>query len=72
MTWSLTTAGLPHAGANSKPHNYKQRVQKKKDLPIKCVLTGKQFEGSDEKRTETVFSTFQKNPVEFKDSERVN
>ena len=25
--------GLPRAGANSKPHRYKQNVQKMKDLP---------------------------------------
>ena len=32
------------AGANSKPHHYKQKVQKMKDLPKTWVLTGKQFE----------------------------
>ena len=29
----LKLAGLPRAGANSKPHHYKQNVQKKNDLP---------------------------------------
>ena len=33
MTWSLTLAGLPRAGANSKPHDYNQKVQKMKGLP---------------------------------------
>ena len=27
MTWSLTIAGLPRAGANSKPHRYKQSTE---------------------------------------------
>ena len=44
MTWSLTLTGLPRAGANSKPHHYKQKVQKMKDIPKTWVLTGKQFE----------------------------
>ena len=34
MTWSLTLAGLPRAGANSKPHHYKQKVQKMKGLSV--------------------------------------
>ena len=58
MTKSVTPAGLPRAGANSKPHHYKQTVQKMKDLPRSWVLTGKQFEDfRREKRTETLFST---------------
>ena len=44
MTWPLTLAGLPCASAFSKPHDYKQNVQKMKGLLKKCVLTGKQFE----------------------------
>ena len=28
MTWSLTLAGLPRAGAHSKPHDYKQKYKK--------------------------------------------
>ena len=43
-TWSLTLAGLARAGAISKPHHYKQKVQKMKDLTETWVLTGKQFE----------------------------
>ena len=27
MTWPLTLAELPRAGLNSKPHDYKQKVQ---------------------------------------------
>ena len=44
MTWPKTLAGLPRAGAISKPHDYKQNLQKMKDLLKKWVLTGKQFE----------------------------
>ena len=38
------TAGLPRAGANSKPHHYKQKWQKMKDLPKIWVSTWKPFE----------------------------
>ena len=44
MTRSMTLAGLPRAGANSKPHRYKQNVQKRKDLPKTWVLGGQQGE----------------------------
>ena len=44
MTRSVTLAGLPRAGANSKPHRYKQKVKKFKDLPKTWVLSRKQFE----------------------------
>ena len=50
MTWSLTLAGLPHAGAKLKPHDCKQYVQKMKDLPKKWVLRGKQFEDFGRKK----------------------
>ena len=42
MTWSLTLAGLPRAGAKSKLHDFKQKVQKTKGFPKTWVLTGKQ------------------------------
>ena len=32
MTWPMTLAALPRAGAISKPHDYKENVQKMKDL----------------------------------------
>ena len=32
MTWLLTLAELPRAGTNSKPHHYKQKLQKTKTL----------------------------------------
>ena len=44
MTWPLTLAGLPRAGAISKSHDYKQNVQKKKGLLKKLVSTENQFE----------------------------
>ena len=44
MTKSVTTAGLPWAGAKSKPLHYKQKVQKIKDHSKTSVLTVKQFE----------------------------
>ena len=73
MTRSMTLAGLPRAGANSKPHRYKQNVQKMKDLPKHGFQMENSVKISDEKkRTETLFSTFQKNPMEHKDSERVS
>ena len=73
MTKSVTLAGLPRAGANSKPHRYKQKVQKMKGLPKTWVLRGKQFEDfRRKKRTETLFSTFQKNPVGHQDPKAVN
>ena len=56
MTWSLTLAELPRAGANSKPDHHKQKVQKTKDIPKTCVLMGKQFEDlRQKKRTESFF-----------------
>ena len=73
MTKSVTLAGLPRAGANSKPHRYKQKVKKMKGLPKTWVLRGKQFEDfRRKKRTETLFSTFQKNPVGHQDPKAVN
>ena len=60
----MTLAGLPRAGKNSKPHHYKQKVQKMKVLPKTWVLRGKQFEDfRRKKRAETLLSTFQKTPA---------
>ena len=44
MTRSLTLAELRRADEISKPHHYKQKVQKTKDILKTWVLTGKQFE----------------------------
>ena len=59
MTWSLALARLPRAGANSKPHDYKQKVQRMKDLPKTCVLTGKQFKDFRRKKTTFLVPTKQ-------------
>ena len=61
MTWSLTLAGLTRAGVNSKTHDYKQKVQKMKDLPNSWVLTGKQFEDfRQQKEQKNIFRPFKK------------
>ena len=52
MTWPMTLAGLRRAGAFSKPHDYKQNVQKKKGFLKKWVLTGKQFEDFRQKSSQ--------------------
>ena len=56
MTWSLTLAGLPRAGANSKPHHYKQKVEKMKDLPKTWVSRRKQFEDFRRKKEQEHYS----------------
>ena len=58
------TAGLPHIGKNSKPHRYKQNVQKMKDLPKTWVLRGKQFEDFRRKEEQKHYSGPFKKPVE--------
>ena len=57
MTWSPTLAEPSRAGANSKPHHYKQNVRKTKDTPTPWVLTGKRFE--DFRRKEEQKRNFQ-------------
>ena len=51
MTWPRTLAGLPRAGTISKPHDYKQKVQKIKGFPKTWVLTAKQFENIKPKKS---------------------
>ena len=55
-------AGLPSAGANSKPSHYKRKVQKKKDLQKIWVLTGKQFEDFRQKNDQNQYSRPFKKP----------
>ena len=45
----MTLAWLPRAGAISKPHDYKQNVQKKKNLLKQWVLTGNSLKPSNQK-----------------------
>ena len=59
MTWSLTLSGLPRAGANSKPHDFKQKVQKTKGFPKTWVLTGKQFKDFRRKKNKFLAQTKQ-------------
>ena len=49
MTSPLTLAGLPRAGAISKPHDYKQNVLKLKGLLKKWVLTRNSLKISNQK-----------------------
>jgi len=49
MTWSLTLAGLPRAGATNNPTITKKRY-KKKDLSKIWVSTGKPFEDFNGKK----------------------
>ena len=56
---SLTPVELPRAGKNSKPPQYKQKLQQTEDLRKIWVSTVKQFEDfRQKKRRETLFSTF--------------
>ena len=48
MTWPMTLAGLPRAVANSKPHDYKQNVQKMKCPLKKWALTGNSLKFSNQ------------------------
>ena len=60
MTCSLMLAGLPRADANSKPHDYKQKVLKMKDLPKTWVSSSNSLKISDEKKN--ISSLNQKTP----------
>ena len=70
--WSPTLTGLTLAGANSKPHHYKQKVEKIKDIPKTWVLRRKQFEYFRRKKEQEYNSPSFKKPVEHKDPESVN
>ena len=47
---------LPGAGANSKTHHCKQKVQELKDIPNTWVLMGKQFEDFRRKKKQKHYS----------------
>ena len=60
----MTLAGLPRAGAISNPHDYKENLQKMKDLLKKWVSTRKYFENFKPKKPKypvNVWRTKQKN-----------
>ena len=63
MTWRLTLAGLPRAGANSKPYDYKQKVQETKERQ-KMNFTenlSRDFRPKETKNPVIVWRTKQKN-----------
>ena len=62
MTWSMTLAEPPRAGADSKPHHCKQKVHKTKDIRKTWVLKGKQFEDSRRKKNSNIIFDLSKNP----------
>ena len=65
MTWSPMLAGILSAGANSKPHNYKQRLQKIGGLPENMGFKEKQCEDFRQKKQQKQYSgLFKKNPLE--------
>ena len=43
-----------------------------KDISKTWVLTGNSLKISDKKITKTIFSTFQKKPVDYKDPKNIN
>ena len=61
MTWSLTLSGLPREGTILKLRQYKQKLQKMKDLSKTWVLSWEHFEDLRRKKTENLLLTFQKN-----------
>ena len=56
MTWSLTPLELPLAGGNSKPHHYKHKLQKTKDIPKTWGFNGEIFEVLIQEKKQKHFS----------------
>ena len=54
MTKSVTLAALHLAGENSKMHPYKQKVQKKKDLPKTAFDQENSLKIADEKKNRNI------------------
>ena len=61
MTWPMTLAGLPRAGGISKPHDYKQNVQKMKNLLKKWASTRNSLKFSNPKTRKNHSSFGEKN-----------
>ena len=72
MTWSLTLAGLPRAGRNSKRHHYKQIVHKMKNISKTWVLTENNLKFSDEKNEQKHYFDLSKTPVRHQDLGAIN
>ena len=62
MAKSMKPAKLSRAGANSRPHHYKQKVQKMKDPSKTWVLTGKLFEDFRRKKNKNESLDLSKKP----------
>ena len=62
MTWSLTLAELPHAGENSKPHDYKQKYKKCRTFRKQVFQRENSLNISAKKGTETKELDVSKNP----------
>ena len=61
MTKSMTLAGLPRAGANSKPHRYKQST-KNEELFENMSFSKNPFEDFNEKKQYKIFHLEQTTP----------
>ena len=59
---SWTPAGLPRAGENSKPHQYKHKLQKTKDFPKTWGFNGEIFEDFRQKKEQKHYSRSFKKP----------
>ena len=62
MTWSLTPLELPCAGENSKPHQYKHKLQKTKDFPKTWGFNGEYFEDFRQEKEQKHYSRPFKKP----------
>ena len=71
MTQSLTLAGKPRAGRNSKPHHYKQILQKM-NISKKWVLRGKQYEDFRQKKNKNIILDLSETPVGHQDLGAIN
>ena len=67
----ISDPGRATAGASSKPHHYKQNVQKVKHLPKTWVLRGKSFEDFRRKKG-NIYLDLSKAPSGKKGLERVS
>ena len=57
----MTLEGLPPSGANSKLYHYKKEVREMTDIPeTRFFRENKLKVSEEEKRTQTIFSAFQK------------
>ena len=62
MTWSLTPLELPCPGEKSKPHHYKHKLQKTKDIPKTRGFNWENFEDFRQVKEQKRYSRFFKQP----------